>query len=176
MGDVSETLLGRRTLEALGINTKELLAAAVDRMGSSVDIGVLLPQQNFPEGKLSRILSQSLFHQDKGVMGESYDDEEESWLDLGQDTKAEMDEAINKAVLSAAANGISTNGQAKMQDMLYEYRDVLRICLGNDQPAKGELMVVEVKKGSNPVCRTIGDLGHDPQGSDHLWSDPPGRW
>ena len=25
-------------------------------------------------------------------------------------------------------------------------------------------------------CRTIGDLGYDPQGSDHPSSDPPGRW
>ena len=24
--------------------------------------------------------------------------------------------------------------------------------------------------------RTIGDLRYDPQGNDHLWSDPPGRW
>ena len=29
---------------------------------------------------------------------------------------------------------------------------------------------------SRPTCRTIGDLGYDPQGSDHPWSDPPGRW
>ena len=25
-------------------------------------------------------------------------------------------------------------------------------------------------------CRTISDLLYVPQGSDHLWSDPPGRW
>ena len=118
MGDVSEPPLGRPTLEAVEINTKELLAAAVDRMGSSVDIGVILPQQNVPEGEIPRILSQGLFHQDKSVMGESYDDEEESWQDLGQDTKTEMVEALNKAVLSPADNEISTNGQSKIQDML----------------------------------------------------------
>ena len=131
-------------------------------MGSSVDIGVLLPQKNFPEGKLSRILSEGLFHQDKGVMGESHDDEEESWLDLGQDKNAEMDEDISKAVLNAADNGISTNVQSKMQDMLYEYRDVLRIRLGNDPPAKVEPMVVEVMKGSNPVAAK--PRGYAPEG------------
>ena len=138
MGDVSEPPLGRPTLEALGIKTKELLAAAVDRMGSSVDIGVLVPRQNFPEGKLARILNQGLLYQEKAVMSESFDDEDESWLDLGQDKKAKMDEAISKAVLSAAQNGISTKGLSKMQYMLYEYLDVLRFRLGNDPPAKEE--------------------------------------
>lgn len=90
MRDVSEPLLELSTFEALGSNTKELLAAAVDRMGTSVDLSALLPRQNFPEVKLAQILSQGLYHHEKGFMSENYDEEDVSWIDLGQDTKTEI--------------------------------------------------------------------------------------
>lgn len=55
-------------------------------MGTSVDLSAILPRHNFPEVRFVLILSQGVYHQDKGVMGENCEEEDEAWLDLGQDT------------------------------------------------------------------------------------------
>ena len=41
MSEMAEPILGRPILEALGINTRDLLAAAVDKVGSSLDVSHL---------------------------------------------------------------------------------------------------------------------------------------
>lgn len=62
-----------------------------------------------------------------------------------------MDDAINKVVSSAVENGISTDGKSEMRDMPEEFRDVLRVRLGNDPSSKAEPMIIDLKKGFTPV-------------------------
>ena len=80
-----------------------------------------------------------------------YSDEDEAWLDLGYDKVAEIDEGISQALTNAVENGISEEGKRKLDDLLNEYCDVLRLRLGNDPPAKVEPMLLEFQENVRPV-------------------------
>jgi len=144
--ETPEPLLGRPVLEALGINTKELLMAARSRMGESVDLSGV---SEYSEGSISRILSEGVYHGDRGLNDALYDTEEQ-WLELGIDTEAEMTEAILKSVEDAKLNGISAEGAETLHGILNEFRDVLRIRLGNDPPAKVDPMKIEIMENAKP--------------------------
>lgn len=149
--DVGEPLLGRPVLEALGINTKELLVAAIDRMGHSIDIGSLVPIEDYPEGSVARLMHQGIFHSNGGYVADQGDKEDDTWLDLGEDTEAEVDEALEKLVQEAVDNGISEKGQGRLRSMLDKYRGIFRLRLGNDPPADVDPMKIVLKPGAKPV-------------------------
>ncbi|CDF35330.1 unnamed protein product [Chondrus crispus] len=133
--EVGEPLLGRPVLEALGINTKELLVAAIDRMGHSIEIGSLVPDEVYPKGSVARLMHQGIFHSDGEYVADHGDSEDDTWLDLGEDTASEIDQALERLVQESVDNGISENGKARLRSMLDRYRDVFRLRLGNDPPA-----------------------------------------
>ncbi len=58
-GSVPDPLLGRAVLEALGINTKELLEAAIGKIGTSVDVDKLMGHQSYPDGSIARIIKEA---------------------------------------------------------------------------------------------------------------------
>jgi hypothetical protein len=53
---VPEALLGRPILEALGLNTKELLAAACDRFNGVADAEQLLTPESHAQGTVARLI------------------------------------------------------------------------------------------------------------------------
>ena len=80
---VPEPILGRPALELLAINTRELLAAAIGKLGSCIDMWENENPQGNPKGTVVRIMMhQGLFHQDKGREDDSYDGDNDGWLDL----------------------------------------------------------------------------------------------
>jgi len=141
-----DPLLGRPVLEALGINTKELLIAARSRMGESVDLAGI---PEYSEGTISRIMSEGVYHGDRG-MNDVLFDSEKQLLELGIDTEDEINDAIEDSVKDAKENGMSTEGAASLKSLLHEFKDVLRVRLGNDPPAKVEPMKIEIKENSKP--------------------------
>lgn len=132
--DVDEPLLGRPILEALGLNTKELLEAAYDKYGSSVDADAILPPEDY-EGSVARLLSSGLYHSNAADEDDSISDlPEDQWIDLGEDTDAEIQEAFKRLISEARGNGLGFDSQARLQAMLNDYRDVFRIRLGQILP------------------------------------------
>ena len=152
MSEMAEPILGRPILEALGINTRDLLAAAVDQVGSSLDVSHLDGYQGSPGGSIARILNEGIYHRDKGMTSDEYDDEDEAWFDLGKDTEQEVDNGILNAAKEAEDNGISNTGKKTLSSMLNNYRDVLRLRLGNDPPALVDAMKVELKEDLTPIA------------------------
>lgn len=86
-----------------------------------------------------------MYHSHLGLGNEVYENDDQAWLDLGQDTPEEIDIAIRNAVIESEQNDISAHGKKLLREMLVDYRDVLRLRLGNGPPADAESMKVELK-------------------------------
>ncbi len=52
---MDEPLLGRPVLEALGLNKKDILAAASDRFNGTIDLAEVMPNDPSMSGKLARV-------------------------------------------------------------------------------------------------------------------------
>ena len=63
---MAEPLLGRPTLEIIGLNTKEILAAPADRLHGNIDMSAALPEPT-EGGSISRLIYDGVFHSDKGL-------------------------------------------------------------------------------------------------------------
>lgn len=61
---VSEQLLGRPTLEDLGLNTKLLREAARGKSETTVDMNTL-STSNFEQGTIARVINEGMFHDEK---------------------------------------------------------------------------------------------------------------
>lgn len=149
--EVPECLLGRPILEALGMDTKEILEAAIDKHGGAIDASLLLPSGSHREGSVARLLASGLYHsdgalhEDDGIEGTDY-----QVVDLGIDTEEEIQDAFHTLVSGAHERGMSGEGSRELQNMLLEYRDVFRIRLGPDPAAKAEPMALTLKPGYTP--------------------------
>ena len=150
-GYVAEPLLGRPILEELGLNTREMLAAASDRFNGAADVRHLLPMHDYKEGSIARLIQDGIFHSDHGFTNEDGEEEDKSWLDLGEDSELEIRQAFGKILRASSENGLSAKGQKRLSKVLNEYRDVFRLRLGCDPPAKVEPMKIVLTSGAMPV-------------------------
>ena len=148
--DIAEPLIGRPTLEALGLDVREVLEAAVDHFNGVVDARTLLAGDEYKTGTVARLLASRIYHSEGGFADDAEAEYREDWLDLGIDTEAEMHEATRNAVRKAMQNGLSPQGGEQLKDLLTEYRDTLRIRLGPDPPANVEPMNLKLKDGAVP--------------------------
>ncbi len=55
---------------------------------------------------------------------------------IGRDTKESIDNEFRRIEKEAKANGLSSTGQTRLSNLLERHRDVFRIRLGPDPPAK----------------------------------------
>jgi len=148
---ISEPLLGRPTLEALGLDVKATLLAACERFDGEVDVSKLLQAREYPAGTVARVLYDGVFHSDRGCQEVEKDLEEDFFLDMGEDSDGEVEAAIQARLKEAAENGISATGLDTLSFLLREFRDIMCLVLGNDPPAKLEPMRVQLKPGARPV-------------------------
>lgn len=80
-GAASEPLLGRPVLEALRMNTSDILAAAADRYNGSLCLSHLCIESEW--GRIARVYD-GFNHSDHGT-DDDESDEEELWLYLEED-------------------------------------------------------------------------------------------
>lgn len=69
---------------------------------------------------------------------------------IGKDSKQSIDEQISCIKTEVGSNGISTNGLKRLGAMPEKYRDVLRINLGPDLPAKFEPLRLTLEDNAKP--------------------------
>ena len=152
--------LGRHVLQSLGIDNRLLLSAARDRLGNSIDIPKLLKKRtaiDMPKSLSIRSILQasptpfgSSFHSD--VVDEDDDiDDNDVYVDLGEDTKEELDEALTELLYEAKCNGMSEGGLQRLAKIIKDYSSVFRIRLGKSEPAKVKPMRVQVDPKFQPI-------------------------
>ena len=77
------------------------------------------------------------------------------YLSIGQDTPQEIDIAIDNMLREAEDNGISAKGRKSLRKMLYKKRNIWRIKLGDDPPAKIPPMKIKLKQGTIPIASPV---------------------
>ena len=132
---LSHAYLGRPILSALGLDSRVLLAAARERLGAVVDVSNLMDTQEHAgkEGRegssIHGILREqglgwgSTFH---GTPPQEHDglEDEDVYVDLGDDPVADRDAALRKLVDTARVNGISEIGAQRLERMLCKHASV----------------------------------------------------
>lgn len=128
-----EPLLGRPVLESLGLETRDILAAAAQRFTGEVDMTNLLPPPSATRGAVARLL-EGVFYSDGGADETDLSDED-GWLDMGPESKTEKARTLKLKCDEAQANGMSNAGKADLEQLLDEFDDVIRMKLDSSKHA-----------------------------------------
>ena len=150
--DVKEPLLGRHVLESLGLDIKQVLQAACDKFNGEVDMAKLLPADEAITGSVARICNEGIFHGHAASEEDASLSEDNSlFVSIGDDTPEEIDAAFRELLKEAQTEGMSDDGLKELSNILSEYRDIFRIRLGRDPPARVEPMQLNLKPDSKPI-------------------------
>lgn len=148
---MEEPLLGRPVLEALGLDTKKLLAAACDRLHGVFDMGGVIDEEPQVCTKIARVMFQGVFYSDGSIAGEDKIFDVDDFLDIGVDTEQQIKEALKKLLDEAIENGLTERQGRRLGQLLDRFWDIFRLRLGPDPPAKVEPMRVNIKAEARPV-------------------------
>lgn len=140
---VSETILGRPVLEALGLNTSDIFTAAINGMNCSLDLKHL---RTAGEGGCIAQVYEGLYCSDQGADGD--EPEKEQWLYPREDMDEDYKEALPKSLKNAWKNGISNEGQSEIAHLIWELKEVIRLRLSNQEPAKVKPSEIHFKPNS----------------------------
>ncbi len=141
--DMDELLLSRSLLQSMGFNLKEHL----ERVHHMID------GKHVDELEPDTIKAATLRYG-----GLSYDDADDDPIHLpeglsagiGRDTPDSIDNAFKSIISNAEAAGITTSGSKRLFNLLGRYRDVFRIKLGPDPPAKVAPLVITRTDDAKP--------------------------
>lgn len=149
--DVPEPLLGRPLLEALGLDTQEILAAAADKYAGTVDAQQLTKviAENGP-GNVARVL-EGVYHTDEAEAIAEDDPSTTDWCDLGPETTTEWEKELAARLQDASSAGISAQGRTRLENLLRKHRDVIRVRLDGRPHAKVSPLKIRVKPDACPV-------------------------
>ena len=151
--EMDEILLGRPLLHSIGFDFHQHLLKVRSEIHDK-DLSKL-PSLNKPPS-LSYIGSLSpLGGQYSGLSYQDADDDPIELPDaisagIGTDSEESIDNAFRNIVISAERNGISDLGKQRLIKILGNHRDVFRIKLGPDHPAKVPPLVITPAKGTTP--------------------------
>ena len=141
--DMDECLLSRSLLQSMGFNLTDHL----ERVHHMID------GKHVDEFDPSTIKSAALKYG-----GLSYDDADDDPIHLpeglsagiGIDSSASIDRAFRSIVSNAEESGISISGSNRLKNLLRKYRNVFRIKLGPDPPAKVAPLVISCSEKAKP--------------------------
>jgi len=147
---VGEPLLGGPMLEALGLNTRNILAAAAAKYSGTVDVTALVGDDtHYGESRISRVMD-GIFHEDDGEDQEDATGDTQ-WCDLGPETDEEWERAAALRLKEASANGISKQGCERLESLLRKYREFIRVRLDGGPPARVPSLQLNLKADARPV-------------------------
>ena len=148
---VGDPLMGRPLLEVLGLNTRDILAAAAEKHSGAVDVSTLFATapEHSPSGKVARIL-EGVYHADGGADDADLD-EDDGWLDMGPEDPSEKEEVLKRKVKEAHAKGMTDKGRRELEKLLREFGDVIKLKLDATKPADIQPLRVNLKLDAVPV-------------------------
>ena len=164
--EMDELLLGRPFLKSIGFDFKEHLL----RIHSEIH-----------DKDVSEIDPNILKSAAASYTGLSYTEADDDPIEpteaigagIGKDSEEVIDLAFEKIILDAKKNGMSKKGLERVKHMLKKYRDVFRIKLSNDPPARVDPLTITPIPNAKPyrspqrryaphqrkfICQTIREL------------------
>ena len=161
--DTEFVILGRPVLEALGINACDILEEVCDKFSGVVNVDSLIGKDrkdrhesdtnNGRQKTLASVLARDqmdVFHS-QGDQGNDHLEDENVYIDIGDDPDSDLDETLNNLVMEAQGNGLSEAGLERLRELLQKYRKIFRLRLGASEPAQVAPMKIQLKEGLNPV-------------------------
>lgn len=147
---VETPLLCRPIKEAVGLNTRRLLAAAADRFAGGFDAEKKLASLTKQgDGRVSRIV-EGVFHCEEG--GQVEDDSIiPEWFDIGKETEKEWEGELGHKLGEAKIKGLSENGFKRLEKMLRDNPDIVRMRYNGGPPAKVRPLELRTMEGASPV-------------------------
>ena len=146
----ANVILGREVLAIMGLVNETLLNAAYDKFNGVFDAS---HNKNAQNGSICSLVSSadnmSTFHSSGN--DEGHEEPEEMYLDIGENTDEEVREALDNRVSEARQAGLSVKGAERLRKLLETNRQIFRLKLGNDPPAKVSPMEIRLKHGSKAV-------------------------
>jgi len=117
--ETEHTIIGRPLLESIGCDNKSLLAAAVDKYGGVIEASeVVANDENNPEaGSISVLLDDGVYHSAGGFEADGLE-EDDIYIDLGEDDESEIIKELDKRVFEARDAGLSEEGQKTLKELL----------------------------------------------------------
>jgi hypothetical protein len=73
---------------------------------------------------------------------------------MGTDSASKIQDSIERTIASAKLNGMSSVGLTRARELLQDFREIFRIRLGSDPPAKIPPLKVQLKPHFKPVKDT----------------------
>lgn len=127
-------IIGRKVLSAIGLDNRLLMAAACDRNNGVLNIPDMLRRANLDganaaAGSIHSLLYErgleygSTYHSGGGADADMLEDSD-VYVDLGDDPKEDLDQALKKKVDEAISNGLSSDGGARLTALLSRYKSV----------------------------------------------------
>lgn len=153
---LSKPLLDRPTLEALGFNTKVILAAAAERLYGEIDLLNLSRgnTEKIIKGKIALVFNADVFHSEKGVYEHSTK-KDDDWLNFGVNSRAakctEMDEMLQRG----ADNGKSVESMHYLHEITNGFYKLFCIRLALPPPFPSLAIVEPMHIELMEICRPI---------------------
>lgn len=144
---LSEPLLGRPVLEAIGMNTSNILTTAANKYNGLLALAHLCTNN---EGGHIVQMYDVVNHSDCGVDDDNFKEDEE-WINLGDDKDENWEAALQTALEDASKNGISKEERSELEHLIREFREAIRLLLNNCKPAMVKPLEIYLKTNSVPV-------------------------
>lgn len=178
--DMDEILLGRTLLKSIGFDLNEHLARVRD----------IVHNKHVDDISTQEIKAASVSY--KGLRYQEADDDPIEIPDIvaagiGKDSKDSIDKAFDNIVVEAKRNGLVESGIKRLRALLEDYRDVFRIKLGPDPPARVQPLKIKLAENARPfrstqrryspqqrafIIRTI----HELESVGAIYKNPSARW
>ena len=147
--EMDEILLGRPFLNSIGFN----LDRHLEKLGEHEN-----PEDDSSESDSVGKLALPVKIASVGYSGLSYLSTNDDPIELpenmaakiGTDSKESIDSAFEGMLQTATKNGVSAKGRKRLEGLLQTYRDIFRIKLGVDEPARVEPLKIECVAGARP--------------------------
>lgn len=142
-------IIGRPLLEAIGFDNQQILEAACDNHDGIIDAAEL-NQESKPSERVASLLTEAIFHSAGGYENDGLE-EDDVYIDLGEDPDEDIVAEIQKRVDEAKSNGLSPDGVKKLRTLLFDNKAVFRIRLGKSEPALVSPMKIDLDPRKKPV-------------------------
>lgn len=148
---VPETLLGRPVVEALCLDTAQIISAAANKYAWSVDAEELTKTiDEQAHGRVLRVLEGFFHTNDCGPLTEE-EGAPPSWCYLGSESDKEWESQLSVRPEEASKCYISTDGKERLEKLLHDNRDIMRVRLKERLQAKALPLRIRLKPESTPV-------------------------
>lgn len=152
--NIAIPIIGRRVLESIGCDNREMLMAARDKYGEEIDVAQRLDddgnKEEESERNIAALFGESVFHSGGNVEEDGLVNEE-ICVDFGDDPPKEVENELKERIKEAVQNGLSKAGEKKLQEIIQRHRSVFRLRLGSGGPARVTAMKIRLEDGKMPV-------------------------